>query len=587
MKKVFLLFAIAIFSQPIFAQNSPPARQAQPVSQTLNLAQYGVKIEPDKRLIIVMATLEAGGATDTKLTQPGENFRRTLQADSQNTSADLQQKIKTFVEQYKKRHPAASAAELNAPFVSLAYALGPAPELADPPRDVDLPAEVLEILSFGALAREFYKTPGIAEKLPDYVKLYQAEGDKMRLSAGEMVGELLDYLHTRPDLTIFDRVKTQETEEKNKKKTETKISTTERARRFFIVPDLLAPTGTINFRNIGDDYYAIVPPDTNLSVSEVRRAYLQFVTDPLVLKNAKDIAPLRDKIKKLLDERQQAGATVSPDVFLAVSRSLVAAVDAKQIEYEKTRTATAEARRQIEAAKDDAAKKAVAAQLFNDKQSFADQTALKLAESYERGAVLDFYFAEQLKGLEDSGFDIAGSFRNMILALDPARESARLAQFDAARQRALARRAVNLDKNLELPKELIEIDALIKNKSYVEADTRLRNLLASNPSEPRIYYTLGRVASISAEGTFDEQLLSERLGRAAAYYRNAILAADKNTDPALLSLAHVALGRILKFNDQPEAALVEYEAAIALGKVSGGAYDEAVALKAELTKKPQ
>lgn len=584
MKKILLLFLAAIFIQNIFAQSSP--RPVQAVQPSLDLTQYGVEIAPDKRLIIVTATLEAGDM-NTPLTAAGENFRQVLRRDSQNISPELRQKIKNFIDRYKNQHPAAGAARITAPFVSLAFALSSAPELADPPRSVDLPAEVLDVVDFGTLAREFYKTSGIEAKLPDYVKMYQAAGDKMRPSAAEMVSDLLGYLHTRPELTVVERARIEEKSAKDKKKTETKIKTTERARRFFIVPDLLAETGTINFRNIGDDYFAVVPPETNLSQSEVRRAYLQFVTDPLILKNAKDIALFRDGIKQLLDERQKAGAAaISPDVFLAVSRSFVAAVDAKQTEYKKAQAATIEARRKIDAAQGTEAKKAVSAELERQKQLFADEAALKLAESYEQGAVLDFYFADQLKGLENSGFDIAGSFRDMILSLNPAKESARLAEVSEARRRASARRGANLTKNLELPKKLLEIDNLIKAKNYTEADARLKNLLDENPNEPRIYYTLGRVASSSAEGTFDEGLLNERLGRAAAYYRNAILSANKDTDPALLSLSHVALGRILEFNDQTEAALKEYEAAIELKNVSGGAYNEAMAAKERLTKKP-
>ncbi|MGI9035108.1 MAG: hypothetical protein ACR2GD_03605 [Pyrinomonadaceae bacterium] len=586
MRKAFFLFLIAVFIQSVCAQNPPPQqRPAQIIQPSFDLSGYGVKIEPDRRLIIVMATLEAGGM-ETPLTEAGENFRQTLQRDSQNLSPELRQRIKNFIERYKANHQTATAAQINAPFVSLAFALTAAPELADPPRGAELPADVLEVLDFGALAREFYKSSGIETRLPDYVKMYQTEGDKMRPTAAEMVADLLGYLHTRPELTVVERVRTVEKSPKDKNKTETKINVSEHERHFFIVPDLLAPPETINFRNIRDDYYVVVPPDTNLSRSEARRAYLQFVTDPLVLKNAKDIATFNAGIKQLLDERRKAGANVSPDVFLAVSRSFVAAVDAKQIEYKKVQAATIEARRKIDAAQGVEAKREVSAELEKTKQTLADETALKLAESYEQGAALDFYFADQLKGLEDSGFDISGSFRDMILSLDPAKESARLTEVAEARRRALALRDASVNKNLELPKKLLEIDELIKAKNYAEADARLQNLLRENPNESRIYYTLGRVASSSAEGTFDEGLLNERLGRAAAYYRNAILAADKNTDPALLSLSHVALGRILEFNDQTEAALKEYEAAINLKNVSGGAYNEAVAAKDRLTKKP-
>jgi hypothetical protein len=51
----------------------------------------------------------------------------------------------------------------------------------------------------------------------------------------------------------------------------------------------------------------------------LRRAYLQYVIDALVLRFNKDIALRREQIKQLLNERQQAGAQVSPDVFLSVS----------------------------------------------------------------------------------------------------------------------------------------------------------------------------------------------------------------------------------------------------------------------------
>lgn len=585
MKKAFLLFLTVIFFQTVLAQNPPqPARNVQTV-QSVDLSQYGVKIEPDQRLIVVMATLDAA-ESETALTPTGSGFRQILRQDAQSVTPELRQKIKSFVEQYKRRHPSANASEVTAPFVSLAFTLSPAPDLADPQRSLELPAEILEVLDFAPLVREFYKTSGISAKLPGYVKTYQTEGDRMRGSAAGMVSELVGYLHTRPVLTVVERVKTEEPNPKNKKKTAVQTKVRERARRFFVVPDLLAPAGTINFRNIGDDYFAVVPPDTNLNVSDVRRAYLQFVTDALVFENAKDILPFRDGIKLLLDERQKAGANVSADVFLTVSRSLAAAVEAKQTEYKKTNQATAEARRKIDAAQGIEAKKAVSAALERDKQAFADETALKLSDAYEQGAVLDFYFAQKLKGLEDSGFDIAGSFRDMILTLDAPKESTRLAEFAEARQRAVASRGANLNKNLELPKKLLEIDELIKAKNYAEADSRLKDLLQENPNEPRIYYTLGRVASSSAEGTFDEGLLSERLGRAAAYYRNAILSANKATDPALLSLSHVALGRILEFNDQNQAALKEYEAAITIGDISGGAYKEAVSLKDKLTKKP-
>ena len=67
-------------------------------------------------------------------------------------------------------------------------------------------------------------------------------------------------------------------------------------------------------------------------------------------------------------------------------------------------------------AKRDAMKKEVVAKLNEYTQKLADETAVLLSDAYESGAVLAFYFADKLKGMEDSGFDITESVGNMIAA---------------------------------------------------------------------------------------------------------------------------------------------------------------------------
>ncbi|MDQ3042868.1 MAG: hypothetical protein M3R11_10905, partial [Acidobacteriota bacterium] len=376
------------------------------------------------------------------------------------------------------------------------------------------------------------------------------------------------------------------------KKTLTKIETRERERRFFIVPEMLAPKGTINFVNIGDNYYAIVPPKTDLSQSEVRRAYLQFVVDPLVLDSAKDIATARVGIKALLDEQRKRNADVSPDVFLAVSRSLVAATEARQIEFEKTNIATVQARRKIDQVKTVDEKKAVSDELKAIKESLADETVLQLSDAYEKGAVLSFYFADQLKGLEDSGFDIAGSLRDIILSLDPTKETGRLAQYADARKRAVAAREERRKNNagqefiVENPvtKKLLEIDQIIKAKNYVESEKRLKQLLEANPSELRISYALGRVASLSAESINETDKRKNRLLEAKTHYTNVVRSATQTTDAALLSLSYVALARIYEYFGENQYAVKIYETAIKIGNIRDGAYKEAIAARDRLLK---
>lgn len=619
MKKVFLLVLTVIFSLNAFAQNR----------QSFDLSSHGVRVEPDKRLIVVLASLEAAGL-ETPLSSQGAEFRQKLNADLDKLSPDLRSRMRMFVDQYARRfaenykkrfgerepqenfaaqferyrrgalsegekreflakYPAFIPA-LVSPFISMAYALAPVPDLSEPSRSLDLPDDLLEVLDYAPLVREFYRTSGMREKLDLYVKEYQAEGDRMRPFAVQMVSDLLDYLHTRPQTTIIEKVKVEAQSAKKKKTSLKNTELRERERRFYIVPEMLAPQATVNFRNIGDEYFAIVPPATDLSNSEARRAFLQFVVDPLVLNNAKDISGMSSGIRSLLEERRKTNPNVSPDIFLAVSRSLVAAIDAKEAEYRKTQIATAQARRTIDATTGNEEKRKVSAELEAFKRNLKDETALHLSEAYENGAVLAFYFARQLDGLAESGFDIAASMRDMILSLDAAKESGRLAEFAEARTRAEKARLEKVktaEAILENPvtKRLLAIDEIIKAKNFTEADRQLDQLLIEAPSEAaRIHYTRGRVASLSAEAATSVEERKKLLKGANDYYSKVITSATLQTDPALLSLSYVALGRIREFFGETEVAVKIYEKAMTYGDVTGGAYKEAVAARERLMK---
>ncbi|MGB8508902.1 MAG: hypothetical protein WCD76_10875, partial [Pyrinomonadaceae bacterium] len=54
------------------------------------------------------------------------------------------------------------------------------------------------------------------------------------------------------------------------------------------------------------------------------------------------------------------------------------------------------------------------------------------------------------------------------------------------------------------------------------------------------------------------------------------LLASPDADAALLSRAYTARGRILAFLDRKEEAVKEFDAAIKIGEVAGGAYREAL-----------
>lgn len=601
---IFLASNCHAYSQtkpnPVASPGPAASRQVQQREPTgFELSEYGVSLQTEPRLIIMMAALEAAGFDPTAAGREPSAFRSQVRKDLAELDPDLRNRLRTFYERNKLPAPA-TAADQAARYVSLAFALGPPPSLDAPSRSEELPTSLLEVLDFAPLVQEFYRRSHIDEKLVAYTLAYQAEGDRLRKPTAEMVRAVLTYLHTRPILVSLERVQVKSPTTAKKKNGPKTYTTRERERHFVIVPDLLGAPGAVNFRVIGDEYYAVLPEGTDPASSELRRGYLQYVIDPLLLRFNRDVAARRDQIKQVLAEREKAGASVSPDAFIAVSRSLVAAADARYEEIRRLDALSRDSRTRLASARDEASRQAIVKNAQAVTTAINDETVARLADDYERGAVLAFFFADQLKGIESTGFDVANFFVDMISSFDPVRESRRLSENVEARQRALAARQARLSaksvdveisgyseadaaKAAVLVTKLGEIEQTLRLKDYKVAETRLKDLLKDFPREPRIFFALAQTASFAATDATDEDVQAERLNRALGNYRLALEASSPETDRALISRAHEAMGRIHAFLENGEEALREFDEAIKMGEVAGGAYKEAMEGKKKLT----
>lgn len=585
-------------SAPSPQPRTQPAQVQRRLPTSFDLSEYGVSLQAEPRLIIMMAALEAAGFDPTPPGRETSVFRAQVRKDLLGVDPDLRSRMHNFFDRNKLPAPS-TAADQAARYLSLALVLGPPPSLDAPERSEDLPGGILEVLDFAPLVREFYRRSGIDERLVTYTRAYQAEGDRLRPPTAEMVRAVLSYLHTRPITVAIERVVTKAPAAGKKKSASRAYTTREHERRFLIVPDLLAAPGAINLRVIGEEYYAIVPEGTDPTSSELRRGYLQYVIDPLMLRYNRQIAAHREEIRQLLAEREKAGANVTPDVFLAVSRSLVAAANARFDQLIRLHTLSAQTRVSLDKAKDEASRSSIAKQAQEALKSIEDETAAELAEEYERGAVLTFFFSDQLRWIESSGFDIANFFEDMISAIDTARESRRPAEYAAARTRALAARQARLAQRNQpevtaftaaesakvaaLIKKLAEIEGVLRLKDYQEAEIRLRALLQEYPGESRVFFALAKTASLAASDATDEEVQAQRLNKALTNYRLAVAAASPETDRALLSRAHEAMGRIHAFLEHRAEAATEFDEAIKIQDVPGGAYSEALEGKKKLS----
>jgi len=596
MKQYLLLVLLAIvFSPaPLVSAQTVPQRQGA----AFELSEYGVDLQADQRLIVVMAALDAAGFDPLPAGREVTGFRAKVRKDLAGLDPDLQARLKTSYERNRLPAPATTA-DQAARYISLALALGSVPSLEAPARDDDMPAGLLEVLDFAPLVQEFYRRSGIADHMVEYVRAYQAEGDRLRTPATEMVRSLLTYLHTRPIMTSSERIVVKAPTAKKGNKEVTKYDYRTKDRRFLILPDLLAPRGAINFRIITDDYYAIVPEGTDPTASELRRAYLQYVIDGLVLRYNRDVSLRRDAIKQLLNERQKAGAQVSPDVFLTVGRSLVAAADARYVEMRALDALGRSNRARLATVKTDAERAEITKNSQTQIKAIQDETVARLAEEYEKGAVLSFFFADQLKGIESAGFDLSNFFPDMIASFDAAREGRRPSEYAETVQRATAARAArqaarnaaenaNVDvptaRDTALVKDLATVEETLRRKDYTDAEARLKEMIPKYPGEPRIFFALAQTASLAAMDATDQEVQAQRLNRALGQYRLAIAASSPETDKAILSRAHESMGRINAFLENTAEAMKSFDEAIKLGDVRGGAYREALEGKKKLTQ---
>jgi hypothetical protein len=574
---------------------TPSTQVQQRAPTSFELSDYGVTFTVDPRLIIMMAALEAAGFDPTPPGAQPSAFRAQVRKDFAELDPDLRGRLKTFYERNKLPAPA-TAADQAARYVSLAFALGSPPSLEAPERSDDLPGSLLEVLDFAPLVKEFYRRSGIDEKLVSYTRAYQAEGDRLRVPTSEMVRSVLSYLHTRPITVTTERVAVKSP---GKKKGPERYTTRDHERHFFIVPDLLGAPGAINFRVIGDEYYAVVPEGTDPASSELRRGYLQYVIDPLVARNNRAIADRRNQIRQILTEREKEGVTVTPDPFVTTARSLIAAADARFEEARRLELLSSGIRAKLAAAKDDATRQSISKDFQAATAVIQDETIARLAEDYERGAVLDFFFAEQLKEIESSGFDVAIFLADMVASFDPVRETRRLAENEQARQRAVAARQSRLlarNSESEVPvyseadkaraaaliAKLADIEQTLRLKDYENAEARLKELLRDYQREPRVFFALAQTASFAAADATDEEVQANRLNRALGNYRLAVEAASPETDRALISRAHEAMGRIYAFLENSAEATREFDEAVKIGNVPGGAYKEAIEGKKKL-----
>ncbi|MCI0389882.1 MAG: hypothetical protein MOB07_14125 [Acidobacteria bacterium] len=582
---IALSVGVSAQQQPQQKQQEPPKapavdRNKLPLAQRPNLtiADVNTEITIDKRVIVMMAALNIAGYDYEPANRQLSALRRQVREDLKNTRPDLVRRLRDHFTAHRKEKNDAAAV---APYLSLAVSLTEPPAfMIDMPAE-RLPADVREITDFALLLEEFYRETGFSKLLPKYTESYLKAAQTYPQAAGLALGTVLAYLHTEPVLELPPLYiprraappskpveKKSDKKDDQGKKEEPPPENPNRIRRFVIMPDLLNSAGAANLRIIRDTYYLLLGPTTEPNIEAIRRGFLSFVIDPLTERQVKEVAAIGKPLKKLMETR---GDRLDPEyaqrsAYYLITYSLVRATDARMDVLG----------------------------LATRRQSSEDEAIYQMSLEYDRGAVLVYHFYDQMKAFEAVGVNMRDYFSSLLQNIDFEREANRLDEHAQrlARYKQLRTEATfapappptisNADEKVVA--SIVEADQMLKARKYTDAKAVLEAAKKERPDNARVLFGLGEVTSKQASTLDDVDRVEETLYAAVEYYRLAAKNASPETEKWLAQRSYVAAAKILDFIAENSPAVAEklsaeataaFELALKLGKVEGGAYEEA------------
>lgn len=593
------------------AKQTPPQQAPQidrrkiPLAQRPNLSLEDVNtfIGADKRVIVMMAALNVAGYDYETGGRQLAPLRQQMREDLKNTPPDVVRKLRDYFLAHRKGVNDAAAV---APYLSLALSLQQPPAFAiDVPSD-RLPEDVKEIAEFALIVEDFYQKTSFSRLLPKYVEAYLKAAEAYPPLAGLALGTVINYLHTEPVLELpplvnLSRSAAARPEKKEEKKSDKKDSSKQakqagetslipqvadvlespnRIRQFVIIPDLFNASNTANLRVVRDTYFLLLGPSATPSIEAMRRSFLTFVIDPLVERQIREVATIRGDLRKLMESRGDKldREYAERSAYFLITDSLVQATNARMdVLGLAARNASPE-----------------------------DEAIYQLSLGYERGAVLVYHFYDQMKAFEAVGVNLRDYVSAMLGGIDFERETGRLKEYEQRLARYKQFRTESTftptpsptisNADDKLVARIVEADQMIKNRKYDDAKAVLEAALKEKPDNARVLFGLAEVTSKQASTQEDSDRVEEALYAAIELYKRAAQSASPESEKWLSQRSYVAAGKILDFiaeTNPSEAekltaeAAIAYDLALKLGKVEGGAYEEAEkALKQRAQKKP-
>ena len=293
-------------------------------------------------------------------------------------------------------------------------------------------------------------------------------------------------------------------------------SSTRLGRAFTVYVDPMGAPGQTNARNYGSDYFVVISPGpgAGLKMEQIRHTYLHYLLDPLAMKypaTMKRLAPLLETVKTAPMDQ-----SFKSDASLLVTECFIRAIEA--------RTA-------------------------GSKKAPETERQQAIQNSAQQGFILTQYFYDALLRFEKDPAGLTSAYGDLVSAIDVGREK---------------RRATQVTFASASDTELLHLSRPQASKLLVTAEQRLsagdaesaqklaqQALDEKNEDQGRALFILAQVATRKSD-----------MQGARSYFERALEVAH---EPKVVAWSHIYLGRIFDLQEEREAAMDHYRAAVTAG----------------------
>lgn len=420
---------------------------------------------------------------------------------------DAHDQVCTFIDQHRLADPGRDLAQ----YISLALYVTPPPDLKPIAQTDDMPIDATQVVDILPLLRNFSDLIGLHLIWVHYRPTYDRQLKHLHETLAAMVDDTNAYLKMPLD--------------------------SDTGTRFLVVVEPMLDPAEINARVYGTDYVVVASPSGDaIRMNEVRHTYLHYEIEPLLYARESALDRLQPFLKVVRDA--PLSYTYRSDVVSLVVECMIRAIEARTMDTGVAiYNIPADIRRSdLEAATREHNATVEAAQAVR-------RNAVQ--ESMEQGYVLTAYFYQAFAAFERQPQSLKESIGTMVYGMDVGSELslAKHVTFVDHSEDDVVRRSPQRLSGLD------QAEADLAKGDYDAAGELARKSLDDGSGDAgRANFILARLAILhrdvpGAKHDFQETI---RLSK----------------DPRLIAWSHIYLGRIFDVENQRDAAVAEYQAAL-------------------------